>query len=83
MRNLNLKLLWRGATTVASSVDTVLKEQFTQKWKSAENVLNLRISKMRTDLERFSIISLADQWILCSEWVPSEWESKQLIKTSQ
>ncbi len=27
--------------------------------------------------------SLAHQWILCSEWVPSEWESKQLIKTSQ
>ncbi len=26
---------------------------------------------------------LAHQWILCSEWVPSEWESKQLIKTSQ
>ncbi len=24
-----------------------------------------------------------DQWILCSEWVPSEWEFKQLIKTSQ
>ncbi len=23
-----------------------------------------------------------DQWILCSEWVPSEWESKLLIKTS-
>ncbi len=23
------------------------------------------------------------QWILCSEWVPSEWESKQLLKTSQ
>ncbi len=27
--------------------------------------------------------SLAHQWILCSEWVPSEGESKQLIKTSQ
>ncbi len=26
---------------------------------------------------------LAHLWILCSEWVPSEWESKQLIKTSQ
>ncbi len=26
---------------------------------------------MRTDLEK--------QWMLCSEWVPSEWESKQLI----
>ncbi len=26
---------------------------------------------------------LAQQWILCSEWVPSEWESKQLIKISQ
>ncbi len=25
--------------------------------------------------------SLAHQWILCSEWVPSEWESKQRIKT--
>ncbi len=21
------------------------------------------------------------KWILCSEWVPSEWESKQLIET--
>ncbi len=36
-----------------------------------------------TDLEKCSITSLAHQWILCSEWVPSEWESKQLIKTSQ
>ncbi len=36
-----------------------------------------------SDLEKFSIPSLAQQWILCSEWVPSEWESKQLIKTSQ
>ncbi len=24
-----------------------------------------------------------NEWILCSEWVPSDWESKQLIKTSQ
>ncbi len=24
--------------------------------------------------------SLAHQWMLCSEWVPSKWESKQLIK---
>ncbi len=36
-----------------------------------------------SDLERCSIPSLAHQWILCSEWVPSEWESKQLLKTSQ
>ncbi len=34
-----------------------------------------------TDLDTFCITSLAHQWILCSEWVPSEWESKQLIKT--
>ncbi len=38
---------------------------------------------METDLEKFSITSLAHQWILCSEWVPSERECKQLIKTSQ
>ncbi len=30
-----------------------------------------------------ALISFAHQWIPCSEWVPSEWESKQLIKTSQ
>ncbi len=28
---------------------------------------------IRTDLEKFSITALAQQWILCSEWVPSEW----------
>ncbi len=33
-------------------------------------------------LEKFCSTSLAHQWILCSEWVPSEWESKQLINTS-
>ncbi len=38
---------------------------------------------VRTDSEKYSITSLAHQWILCSEWVPSEWESIQLIKTSQ
>ncbi len=30
------------------------------------------------DLKKCSIPSLAHQWILCNEWVPSEWESKQL-----
>ncbi len=35
---------------------------------------------MGSDLKKCSITSLAHQWILCSEWVPSEWESKQLIK---
>ncbi len=34
-------------------------------------------------IQKFCIASLAHQWILCSEWVPSEWESEQLIKTSQ
>ncbi len=33
-----------------------------------------------SDLEKCSIISVAHQWMLCSEWVPSEWESKQLLK---
>ncbi len=32
-----------------------------------------------SDLEKFSITSLVYQWILCSEWVPSEWEYKQLL----
>ncbi len=36
-----------------------------------------------TDLERLSITSHARQWILCTEWVASELEFKQLIKTSK
>ncbi len=35
----------------------------------------------RTDLEKCSFASLAHQWILCSESVPSESESKQLKTT--
>ncbi len=44
--------------------------------------INLMPSKMKVIcfLEKFNITSLAHQ---CSEWVPSEWESKQLIKTTQ
>ncbi len=38
---------------------------------------------IRTNLEKCNVTSLAHQCIICSEWVPSEWESKQLIKTSQ
>ncbi len=33
-----------------------------------------------SELQKFSITSCAQLWILCSEWVPSKWESKQLIK---
>ncbi len=36
-----------------------------------------------TYLEKYCFTSLVFQWILCSEWVPSEWEFKQQIKTSQ
>ncbi len=35
-----------------------------------------------TDL-KFGITSCAHQWMPCRKWVPSEWESKQLIKTAQ
>ncbi len=41
------------------------------------------VSSSKEIWEKNSITSLAHQWILCSEWVPSEWESKQLIKTSK
>ncbi len=66
-----------------------LKEQITQKWKSADNVLILR-PRCRVFLLVFflseqiwrnvTFIYLAHKWILGSEWVPSEWESKQLIR---
>ncbi len=34
-----------------------------------------------SDLEKCRITSLAHQWILCSEWVPSEWESQKIISS--
>ncbi len=71
--------LWRGETTaVKGTVHT--KQTF------AENVPILRPPEefvSSSDLEKCSIALLSQQWMLCSEWVPSEWESKQLIKTSQ
>ncbi len=56
--------------------------QIKLKTKIKKKSLSLRPAKMqmslfvRTDLEKNSITSLAHHWILCSEWVPSEWESK-------
>ncbi len=44
------------------------------------NMQHFSLFVHQTDLEKFGITSFAH---LCSEWVPSEWESKQLIKTSQ
>ncbi len=61
-------------TCLAQNVYCYLSEI---KWKLSENVLCFF---MRTDLEKCSIASLAQQWILCSEWVPSEWESKQFTR---
>ncbi len=36
-----------------------------------------------TDLDKFSIASLAHHWILCSEWVPSDLRVQTAGKTSQ
>ncbi len=52
-----------------------LKELFTQKCKFAENVQDVDeiVSSSKCSM------SLAHQWILCSEWVPSVLESKHYI----
>ncbi len=65
------------------------KEYFTQKQKNlniycpSDAIQDVDEFVSSADLDKYSITSLAHQWMLCSEWVPSEWESKQLIKTSQ
>ncbi len=68
-----------------------LKALFIQKWKITANVLTLRLKMYMSllvhqnrfgEMKHYSA-SRVHQRILCSEWVPSEWESKQLIKTSQ
>ncbi len=53
-------------------MENALKEQFTQKWKLAENALAVQdvdefVSS--SDLEKYCIASLVHQWMLCSEWV--------------
>ncbi len=60
------------------ATNTDLKEEFTKKinyWRfphpQASQDLDSFFIK-GTDFEKLSITSLAQQWILCSEWVPSE-----------
>ncbi len=66
-----------------------LKQKFTRKWTFCWKCAHPQAVQdedefdSSSDLEKCSIASLAQQWMLCTEWVPSEWESKQLIKTSQ
>ncbi len=40
------------------------------------------VDEFNSSLEKISR-NIAHQWILCSEWVPSDWVSKELKKTSQ
>ncbi len=80
--------LWEVSLNCQFDLQLSLKEQFTKKWKFAKLYSNLYPQASRdageffssTNLEKFSIKSFVQQWILCSEWVPSKRESKQLIK---
>ncbi len=45
------------------------------------DLLLLLVCFIGTDLEKFSITSLAHQWILCSEWVPSEWDDNRMTNS--
>ncbi len=56
---------------------------FDPKWQQIKTLVERNVDNIWTYVEKCGITSLAHQWILCSEWVPSEWESKQMIKTSQ
>ncbi len=71
--------------TVQISVLFVWKSWKQSCWKCAhpQAIQDANEFVSSSDLEKCSIASVSQQWMLCSEWVPSEWESKQLIKTSQ
>ncbi len=45
-------------------------------WKCAHSQVIQDVDEFvsSSDLEKCSITSVSQQWILCSEWVPSEWE---------
>ncbi len=59
-----------------------LKMNICWKWTHTQAIQDEFVLFMGRGLETVCI-TLVAQWILCTEWVPSEWESKQLIKTSQ
>ncbi len=44
-----------------------------------KKLMQLQIIFFPIKFENFSITWLAHQWILCSEWVPSEWKSNKNI----
>ncbi len=68
---------------VVSCLKGVVQPKIKICWNSLLDRPNVKEFVSSSDLEKCSIESLSQQWMLCSEWVPSEWESKQLIKTSQ
>jgi len=45
-----------------------LQEYFSRKWKCVP-------PQFIRDVDEFVSSSVSQQWLLCSEWVPSEWES--------
>ncbi len=68
-------MIWQGSELFTYTF-MHLKELLTQKWKFTHPQTIQGIDEfffMGTDLEKLSIPSLAHQWVLCSEWVPSEW----------
>ncbi len=68
-----------------SSLSAIVHPKMKICWKCAHHQAIQDVDEFvsSSDLEKCSIPSLSHQWSLCSEWVPSEWESKQLIKASQ
>ncbi len=48
-----------------------------KKWKFAENVLKPSVSLWEQNWR--NVASVSQQCMLCSEWVPSEWESDKNI----
>ncbi len=74
---------WRGecftTRVMWATKNCALKGNFRLCWRRVIYTFSWnQFKKMQMKMK-----SLAHQWILCSEWVPSEWESKLLIKASQ
>ncbi len=83
--------LWYMTAAELFCLRSIRNKAKTLKGTVHPKVKTLRLSKMCEVVSSWeqvwrnvaSIASLAQQRMLCSEWVPSEWESKQLIQTSQ
>ncbi len=82
LKERTLSWLWNWSTLKKSTMwcqfkfNKIVHTNMKMSWKCAQFIPDVEEFVSSSDLEKCSTASVSQQWMLCSEWVPSEWESK-------